>query len=247
MKPSKLLTAAAAVALTAACNGESGTSTNGAPSGPAQTVAPPAGQSWEQVVTKTPEGGFLMGNPDAPVKLIEFGSMTCPHCADFEEDVDELVNDYVKTGQVSFEFRNFVRDPYDIAGSLITRCGGPERFFPLTDAMFATQEEWIAKLQAAPPEKMQAVMNMGPERQFVEMAQLAGFQQWAAQRGLSPAQTSACLTNEAEINQLVQMNADATEQFNIPGTPAFVINGELVPNAASWDALEPKLREADGG
>ena len=248
MKPGKFLIAAAAVALSAGCNGESGTGGGtDAPSGPAQTVAPPQGQTWDQIVTKTDAGGYLMGNPNAPVKLVEFASMTCPHCAAFDEQVDELVNDYVKTGQVSFDFRNFVRDPYDLAASLIARCGGPGRFFPLTHAMFESQDEWIQTLQAAPPERMQAVMAMGPDRQFVEIAEMAGFQTWAAQRGLPSAQTSTCLTNESEINQLVQMNADAGQQFSIPGTPSFVINGELVDNATTWDALEPKLRDAVGG
>ena len=241
MKPTKLLIAAAAIALTAGCNGESGTSTNGAPSGPAQTVAPPAGQSWDQVVTKTPEGGFLMGNPDAPVKLIEFGSMTCPHCADFAADTDELVNDYVKTGQVSFEFRNYVRDGLDMAMSLVARCGGEQRFFPLTDALFESQRALFEHAQSAPPEQQQA-LSQSPQG----YAQLAGLQQWAAQRGLPEARTNACLTNQAEIDQLIQISSDATSQYAVPGTPAFVINGELVENAANWDTLEPKLREAVG-
>ena len=77
------------------------------------------------MVVRTPEGGYLMGNPKANVKLIEFGSMTCPHCAEFEEQRGEqLIDTYVKSGRVSYEFRNFVRDPFDLAASLIARCGG---------------------------------------------------------------------------------------------------------------------------
>ena len=237
------LFSAALVAATSACNSESGN----APTGPLniEPVAPPAGQSWDQMVTTTDEGGFLMGNPDAPVKLIEFGSMTCPHCADFDDSVEKLVADYVKTGKVSFEFRNYVRDPFDLTASLIARCGGPERFFPLTHAMFASQEEWVGKLQQS-QQQLEAAMNVGPERQFVEIAKIAGLQTWAAQRGVTSAQSTQCLSNQAEIDRLVQMNADAGQQFSIPGTPSFVINGKLVENAASWESLEPKLREALG-
>jgi protein-disulfide isomerase len=238
MKPSKLLIAAAAVALTAGCNGESGTGGSDAPTGPAQTVAPPQGKTWDQVVTITDEGGYLMGNPDAPVKLVEFASMTCPHCADFSEDVDELVNDYVKTGQVSYELRNYVRDGLDMAMSLIARCGEPGRFFALSDALFDSQRDLFEQAQSAP----QGQQPQTPQ----DYAQLAGLQQWAAQRGLPTARTNACLTNQSEIDRLVQMNTDAA-QFNIPGTPSFLINGELVENASAWEQLEPRLREAVSG
>lgn len=245
MKPSHLFTAAAAVLALAGCNAESGNST--ASSAPIEAVPPPEGGDWSQMVRQTPEGGFVMGNPDADVKLVEFASMTCPHCADFEENgVPPLIENYVKTGRVSFELRNFVRDPFDLTASLITRCGGADRYFPLTRAMFEDQDQWFQTLQNIPQDQMQSVMTMGPQQQFLRIAELAGFQQWAAQRGLPSAQSTQCLTNEEEVNRLVQMNSDATSNFNIPGTPSFVINGELVENASAWDALEPRIREALG-
>ncbi|MCA1653471.1 MAG: DsbA family protein, partial [Sphingomonadales bacterium] len=91
----------------------------------AAPVAAPNGGDWTTVVSRTPAGGFVMGNPNAKVKLIEYGSLTCPHCAEFEEKGGKpLIDNYVKKGLVSFEFRNFVRDPYDITAALIARCGG---------------------------------------------------------------------------------------------------------------------------
>lgn len=237
MKPSRFLIAFAAVAALAGCN-EGGTGGKDAPSGPAQTVAPPQGQTWDQVVSKTAEGGYLMGNPNAPVKLVEFGSMTCPHCAAFDGEVDELVNDYVKTGQVSYEFRNYVRDGLDMAMSLVARCGGPERFFPLTHALFESQRNLFEATQSA---------SAGQQPQSPQdYARLAGLQQWAAQRGLPQATTSQCLANQSEMDQLVQINSDANAQYSVPGTPAFLINGELVQNSANWDTLEPALRDAIG-
>ena len=204
--------------------------------------------SWTRA-SATPAGGFMMGNPNATVKLVEFGSMTCPHCREFDETgMQPLIDKYVKTGRVSFEFRNYVRDPFDLAGALIARCNGPKGFFPLTRAMFKDQPNWIAKLQTVPPEKQQALATLPPGQQFVEIAKLAGFQQWAAQRGLPSAKSSACLSNETEINRLVQMTGDASSEHpQFPGTPSFTINGDLVEKAAAWSLLEPKLREALGG
>src|SRR6478672_5906480 len=98
-------------------------------------------RDWSLVVSPTAEGGFVMGNPNAKVKLIEYGSMTCPHCAHFDEEATPaLINEFVKTGDVSFEFRNFVRDAMDVSASLVARCGGAKRFFPVTRAMFKDQQ-----------------------------------------------------------------------------------------------------------
>ncbi|MBA2466225.1 MAG: thioredoxin domain-containing protein [Sphingomonas sp.] len=248
MKTSALLLSVAAVFASAACNAEKSSDVAAAPGAPAEAVAPPAGGDWSQAVTATPAGGFLMGNPNAAVKLVEYGSMTCPHCREFDEaGMQPLVDQYVKAGRVSFEFRNYVRDPFDLASALIARCNGAKGFFPLTRAMFKDQPKWIAKLQTVTPEQQQALTGLGPDRQFVEIAKLAGFQQWAAQRGLPSAKSSACLSNEAEVNRLVQMTSDANTEFpQFPGTPAFTLNGKLVENASNWASLEPKLREAVG-
>jgi protein-disulfide isomerase len=242
------LCAATALVAVAACNSQQ---TDAATKGPLniEKIAPPKGGDWSQVVTKTAEGGFLMGNPDAKVKLIEFGSMTCPHCAEFEEKGGKaLIDNYVKTGQVSYEFRNYVRDAFDLAASLIARCGGEKSFFPMTKALYADQSNWVGKVQAASPEQLQALQALPPNRQFVELAKVAGFQQWAAMRGLPEAKSGQCLANEESVNQLVQMNSDATTQFpDFSGTPTFIINGKMVERAATWELLEPQLRAALGG
>jgi protein-disulfide isomerase len=248
MKHSYVVVAAAAVFASGACNAENGGSGGSSPSEPVQAVAPPQGGDWTKVVSKTPQGGFVMGNPNASVKLVEFASMTCPHCAEFSEHgAEELVNEYVKSGRVSFELRNFVRDPLDITLSLIARCGGPQRFFPLTDAMFQSQRQFFERVQAAAAPEQQALTQLPPAQQFAGYARLAGLQQWAAQRGVPSARQQQCLANQGEIDQLVQMNGDTTSQYpDFKGTPSFVINGEMVENAATWELLEPKLREALG-
>ena len=247
MKPLHLLAATAAVLAIGACNSEQAPGSNAASSAPIEAIAPPEGGDWTQVVTQTAEGGFLMGNPNADVKVVEFGSMTCPHCADFSENgAPKLVEDYVKTGRVSFEFRNYVRDPLDITLALVARCGGAERFFPLTDALFANQAEFFEQVQSVPSEQQQALQQLPPAQQFSRFAEFAGLQDWAAQRGVPAARQQQCLTNQAEIDRLVQMTSDAGAQYSIPGTPSFLINGELAENASSWEMLEPKIRAALG-
>lgn len=247
MKPAHLLTAAAAVLAVAACDAEQGNTGGAASSEPIESVAPPEGGDWSQMVTQTPEGGYQMGNPNADVKLIEFASMTCPHCATFAETgFQPLVDDYVKTGRVAFEFRNYVRDPLDITMALLARCGEPARFYPTTEGMFENQEQFFQTIQQVPQAEQQALSQQPPAQQFAGFARLAGLQQWAAQRGIPSARQQQCLTDQAEIDRLVQMTSDATSQYNVPGTPAFAINGELVENASTWESLEPQIREALG-
>ena len=248
MKISTLLIASAMFA-SAACNAEtSGTATGKGPDVTAAAVPAPNNGDWSTIVAKTPEGGFMMGNPAAKVKLIEYGSMTCPHCATFEaEGTKALIDNYVKKGLVSFEFRNFVRDPYDLTASLLARCGGEASFFGLTRNLYADQADWVGKIQAADPAKMQSVQSMPPAQQFSTIADLAGLKQYASMRGVPKAKAEQCLADQAAVDQLVQMNSDAVSQFSIPGTPSFVINGKLLDATASWEVLEPKIKEAIAG
>lgn len=246
MKPIHSLLAGVAALAGAACNAEqqpqSGTA---GPSGPIQTVERPASGDWSEAVTPTNEGGFLMGNPNAEVKLVEFASMTCPACAAFDEAaMPQLVDKYVKSGKVSFELRNYVRDPYDITAALIARCNGAKTFFPLTEALFKDQPNWTGKLQQVPPEQLEALQTMPPEQQFASIAKLAGMQQFAAMRGVPTAKSSQCLTDQNEINKLVQMNSDASSQYEVTGTPAFLINDKVAGIGLTWQTLEPKIKDA---
>ena len=245
--------ALAALLTATACNGEKAATGANAAAAAAdfKAVAPPANGDWSEVVSATPAGGFVMGNPNAKVKLVEYGSMTCPHCASFEKIGGQpLVDNYVKKGLVSWEFRNYVRDPYDITASLVARCGGPSSFFGMTRAFYAAQPEWIGKIQAASPDQMQALQNMGPQQQFAAIADIADFPEFAAMRGVPKAKVAACLANEAEATKLVQMNSDAMSQYpDFPGTPTFLIGGSMVnlgavTEAEVWPALEKKIQEA---
>jgi protein-disulfide isomerase len=189
-----------------------------------------------------------MGDPKAPVRLIEFASMTCPHCREFDETgVQPLIDKYVKSGQVSYELRNYVRDGFDVAATLIARCNSAKGFFPLTRALFKDQPTWVAKVQETPPEQLEQLQSLPPNRQFVELAKVAGLQQWAAMRGVPEAKSTQCLTDENAVNQLVQMTSSvATDYPNFTGTPNFVINGKLNEKIAAWKDLDAALASALG-
>jgi protein-disulfide isomerase len=242
---------AAASISTAACNAEKGSDKGPAVSGPVKPVAPPKDGDWSTVVSETAAGGFLMGNPNAKVQVIEFGSMTCPHCAEFDEQaMKPLIDNYVKSGKIGFEFRNFVRDPFDVAASLVARCGGTTSFFGLTRGLFADQRNWMAKIQTADPNAMQQVQSLPPNQQFAEIAKMAGFQDWAAMRGVPAEKTAACLANQTEVDRLVQMQNDAVSTHDISGTPSFLLNGEVVtiePGSTVWSQVEAKIKAALGG
>ena len=215
--------------------------------------AAPATQDWTHVVKATPAGGFVMGNPNAKVKLVEYGSMTCPHCRAFDEQgVPNLIAKYVKSGRVSYEFRNYVRDALDLTASLVARCNGPRTFFTVTRALYKEQPKWEPKVFGAPDDQLKTINRLPMNRKFVEIAKLAGFQSWAAASGLPVAKSTECLTNEATIKQLAKMTGDANDQFpDFKGTPSFLINGAMVDlgrvtEDEVWPALESKIDEALG-
>jgi protein-disulfide isomerase len=252
MKPIHFLVCAAAVVAIAGCNSKSGDAATNS-SAPIKQVPPPPGGDWTQVVSATEAGGYMMGNPNAPVKLIEYGSLTCPHCREFDEaGVGPLVDKYVKSGQVSYEFRNYVRDAFDLAASLVARCNGPKGFFPLTRALYKDQLVWIGKVQAVPRDQLQQLETLPSEQVPLQAAKFAGLPDWAAVRGLAPAKSAQCLTNKAEIDRLVAVTGNATNEFpDFPGTPTFIINGKMVelgPVTAAqvWPTLEGKIRGAIG-
>lgn len=234
----------AALALAGCGDAGNGNATNAAASS-AAPVAAPNGGDWTTTVSKTPEGGFIVGNPNAPVKLVEYLSLTCSHCAEFAETAFEpLMNNYVKKGTVAFEVRNYVRDPIDVAGALITRCNGAEPYFALTDQALAQQTAFIQAAQSVSQAEMQRMSTLPPAQQFQVLADQVGLDEFAQTRGISADQASACLSDKAALDELINMQKAANEQYQIPGTPAFLINGELVTDAGTWEALEPKLRAA---
>ena len=254
MKPMTILACASAIVAVAGCNKKpTGETTTSAPVHYAN-VKPPAGGDWSQVINPTPDGGMMMGDPNAKVHLIEIGSLTCPHCQHFEESaVDSLVNNYVKTGQVSYEFRNYIRDTFDLSAVVIAHCNGPNGFFPLVRAFYDTQPDWEGNLQKVPQSQTEQLENL-PENQIaLQAAKIAGFLDWAAARGVPQAKSTQCLSDTKSIDQFVSQSGAVTQQWpSFSGTPGFVINGTMVDLGSVtedqvWPTLQTKLKAALGG
>ncbi|WP_454886444.1 thioredoxin domain-containing protein [Sphingomonas oryzagri] len=209
----------------------------------APVAAAPAG-GWTEQVTKTAEGGYLMGNPNAPVKLIEYGSRSCPHCAKFDQEgVPLLKAGYVASGKVSYEFRDFLIHPMDLAAILVGQCNGPSTFFPILDQMMADQDEMVAKLQALPP-TFQNTLTGSPADQATKWAEALGYIQFVGQRGVPEAKARQCLADSKAIDAISQQMNDSQSKYNVNSTPTFIINGNKVDNAYDWATLEPALKSA---
>ncbi|HEX8624465.1 MAG TPA: thioredoxin domain-containing protein [Allosphingosinicella sp.] len=225
-----LFTAAAAVAMPAAA----------ASAG----KAAPVRVDWSRTVVATPEGGFRMGNPAAKVKLVEYGSLTCGHCANFAKaGMESLVGTYVRSGKVSYEYRSYILNGLDVAASLVARCGGPARFFPIADKLYATQPQWMGRVSAlSQAEKDQ--LNALPEGERLgRLAETVGLTRLAAQHGVAPAQAKRCLADQAALVRLGTMSEAAAAQ-GVERTPTFFLNGANI-GTHSWASLEPLIRQAE--
>ena len=207
-------------------------------------AASPQATDWRSTVVATAEGGMAIGNPKAKVSLVEYGSMTCPHCREFARDgVPPLLANYVKSGKVRFEFRNFVLNGYDLAASLVARCAGPKRFFPASERIFAEQPKWIARIQSTPPAKMEAAKALPADKQIAAMAGIAGLKPLGVASGIPAARIDQCLADKGAAERLMAFARKASAEQDVKGTPTFFLNGKMV-HAHDWKELEPLVKQA---
>jgi len=203
-----------------------------------------AQKDWATTVTVTPEGGFRMGNPAAPVKVIEYGSMTCPHCATFTNSAKAPLAARVRTGKVSFEFRNMVLNGVDLTASLLARCAGPANFFKLTEELFATQDQWVGKITGLDQAQKERLLALPENQRLGGFAEAGGLMQIAARSGVAPQQGKACLADPAALERLGKMY-EAAAALGVTGTPTFFVNGTKI-HAHDWGELEPLIKKAGG-
>lgn len=204
-------------------------------------VKPPA-RNWNAAVAVTPQGTHLVGNPAAKVKLTEFISYTCPHCAHFEVQADAPLRlAFVTPGDGSIEVRNFVRDPVDMTVALLTNCGAASKFFANHALFLRTQDKWIAPL-AHPSPAQQARWSGGSFAQRTRaIAKDFGFYGIMQARGYTPIQIDKCLADEALAKRLAALTEEASSKLFVTGTPMFAIDGVVLSGTYSWDALRPQL------
>ncbi len=169
---------------------------------------------------------MALGKPTAPVTIVEYASMTCPHCGNFDKTVfDTLKTDYVDTGKVYYVFREYPLDDLAFAASMAARCAPPDKFFPIIDTLFRTQNDWA--------------YVKDPEPALV--AELTPF-------GFTKATFEACLKKTDIANGINEIAKRAQTEFSVDGTPTFFINGEKhvgeMDVAAMKAILDPLLANA---
>ncbi|MEK6637067.1 MAG: thioredoxin domain-containing protein [Pseudomonadota bacterium] len=207
-------------------------------------AAPPA-PNWTSKVNLAPNGAFVMGNPAAKAKLVEYLSYTCSHCAEFNvEAAAPLKRDYVAKGLVSVEFRNAVRDRLDFTAALIARCGGPRQFFAISDQLMATQSVWLGKAQTFAEANGEKLEKMPINEGLKLIARGLGFDMILKARGITPVDMDACLTNKAAQDKIAGMTNEAWGSRKIQGTPSFLINDSIVTAPGKWALIEPELKTA---
>ncbi len=151
-------------------------------------------------------GDLVMGSPDAPVTIVEYASLTCSHCADFHRDIFPAIKEqYIATGKVRFVYRNYTRDPADLAVGMLTRCVGPDNAFELMGIFFERQLQWAR--------------SDDPKSEIAAIAR--------QQAGIGRTDFDACLANTDLQNNLVSMLSQGQSE-GVNGTPTFFIEGEVL-------------------
>lgn len=159
---------------------------------------------------------MVQGAEDAPVTIVEYASYTCPHCANFHEGpYKQLKKDYIDTGKVKFIYREVYFDRYSLWASMVARCGGPEKFFGITDLIFAGQSEWSRAGDAS------SIVD-----ELRKIGRLAG---------LEDETLEVCLQDGAKAKTLVAWYQEHVKADGIESTPSFIINGKSVENQSYAD------------
>jgi protein-disulfide isomerase len=226
MKLSRLIQATALAAAAVLAVGASAQSTRG--------------KNWNTEVAQT-DAGHRIGNPAAPVKLTEFISYTCPHCAAFAREGEApLQIAYVGPGRVSLEVRHLIRDPIDLTAVLLTHCGPAAKFPQNHSAFMLGQANWIAPLgRASQAQELRWRARGAAGRRAI--ASDFGFYQIMERRGYSRVEADRCLADEALAKKLAEASAADWKRPGVSGTPAFAIDGNILAGTHGWAELERQL------
>ena len=207
-------------------------------------AAPVHVQQWDRKVTVTPEGNHILGNPNAPIRLVEFVSYSCPHCGIFEmQGGAELVRDFIRPGHASYEVRPFLRNELDKAVSLLAYCGPSSGFFANNSLLLGQQHMWLRNPTADQARRWGDPDQLNRIHAMVEDLTLYDFMK---QRGLSRPALDRCLADEQLVERLQRQTDEAIERLNVSGTPTFLLNGAQTPEN-TWPGLRPRLQALLGG
>jgi protein-disulfide isomerase len=183
----------------------------------AQVAAPQPEQTFDSM--DVTDGDFFLGKADAPITLVEYASLTCPHCADFHANVlPEIKKDYIDTGKARLIYRDFPLDRLALAGSMVAQCSGRDRYFGFLQVLFQSQMQWARA--ANPIEALAQIARLG---------------------GITATEFDACLKNEEQEKGIFQKRLDASNKFKVSSTPTIFINGRKYPGGLTFPQIKAVL------
>jgi len=201
------------------------------PERPPPAVASTESPAAAAVVAPKPDGRFdkveitaddhVMGSKDAKVTLVEYASLTCPHCAALNTEVlPRIKKEYVETGKVRYVYRDFPLDQLALAASVLARCAGPDRYFGFIDVLFASQGNWVP--------------SNDPSRALEQVGKLGG---------VTPEQYGACRKDESLQTKVLEQRMTGEKTFQINATPTLIVNGDKYARGMTYEELKAVLDE----
>lgn len=180
----------------------------------AQASAPSPAATFDSVPLT--DADHILGNKDAPVTIIEYASFTCPHCAEFHSAVlPKVKKAYIDTGKARLVFRDFPLDRIALAGSMLARCSGKDRYFGFVDLLFKDQRRWA-----------------GAQNPVSALGQLARL------GGMSKERFESCLKDETVQKTVLQQRLTATQKYQVNSTPTLIINGKQYRGGLSFEQIK---------
>ena len=181
-------------------------------------TVPALAQAPADLMAPGPLPEMSLGDEKAPVTMVEYASMTCPHCAAFHaQTYPELKKKYIETGKMRFIMREFPLDPLAAAGFMLARCAGPDRYFPMIEVLFSKQREWAVQRPLAP---LLAISK---------------------QAGMSEQAFNDCLKDQKLLDDIEVIRERASKQYGVQSTPTFFINGKIFRGNSTLADLEKEI------
>jgi len=191
---------------------------------PLRLISSAMAQSASDVAKPVSLPDMALGPKDAAVTIIEFASMTCPHCAAFNAEVfPKIKSTYIDTGKIRYIFREFPLDIKAAAGSMLARCIAKDdaaKYFAVVDVLFKQQMDWA----------------------YGKTSTTDGLTRIGKQAGLSQEQVDACLKDQALLDKIAADQKYATDILKVNSTPTFFINGDVIKGEASFDVFDAKIK-----
>jgi protein-disulfide isomerase len=187
----------------------------------AAAAKPASPEEQAKLLAVTPQDRVL-GKEDAPITIVEYASLTCPHCAHFDQEVlPQLKKNWIDTGKAKLVYRDFPLDESALLAAAVARCEPADKFYGFVDTLFKTQDEWAAAKDPRP-----------------------GLQRLAQLGGMNKSQFTACIDDKAGQNKVVESRFVAANQLGVDATPTFFINGSKFDGAPTAEAFEKALSSA---